>query len=163
MTSPRFGPSGVLPFVAGGGAAAAGPTGGVAVALGGGARAGVNVAEAACSGMRCRGLIFPPPGGIPYLVTTSGDAMIALLPRTSVVKVVGILSSSTQTYSGSLGTSPNRGFLIRSHRVSAGLIATDGSPAFGSPKTLRIVEQPQVARSTTTSARDRRIMAPPIP
>src|SRR5262245_46240637 len=138
MTSPRFGPSGVLPFVAGGGGAAAGPAG----AFAGGAPAGVNVAETVCSGMRCRGLIFPPPGGIPYLVTTSGDAIIAPLPRTSVVKVVGILSSSTQTYSGSLGTSPNRGFLIRSHRVSAGLIATDGSPAFGSPKTLRIVEHP---------------------
>src|SRR5262245_15607882 len=138
MTSPRFGPSGVLPFVAGGGAAATGP----ADAFVGGAPAGLKVVEAVCSGMRCRGLIFPPPGGIPYLVTTSGDAMIAPLPRTSVVKVVGILSSSTHMYSGSLGTSPNRGFLTRSHRVSADLIATDGSPEFGSPKTLRIDEQP---------------------
>src|SRR5262252_5225853 len=134
MTNPRFGPSGVLPFVAGGGAAAAGPAGAFAGAFAGGAPAGVKVVEAVCSGMRCRELIFPPPGGIPYLVTTSGDAMIAPLPRTSVVKVVGILSSSTQTYSGSLGTSPNRGFLIKSQRVSAGLIATEGSPAFGSPR-----------------------------
>src|SRR5262247_1019020 len=129
MTSPRFGPSGVLPFVAGG--CAAGSAGALVVAFAGGAPAGVKVVEAVCSGMRCRGLILPPPGGIPYLVTISGDAMIAPLPRTSVVKVVGILSSSTQSYSGSLGTSPNRGFLIRSQRVSAGLIATDGSPAAG--------------------------------
>src|SRR5262245_11399451 len=140
MTSPRFGPSGVLPFVAGG--CAAGSAGALVVAFAGGAPAGVSAGGAVRSGMRRRGPILPPPGGIPYLVTISGDAMIAPLPRTSVVKVVGILSSSTQTYSGSLGTSPNRGFLIRSQRVSAGLIATDGSPALGSPKTLRIVEQP---------------------
>jgi hypothetical protein len=53
-----------------------------------------------------RGLILPPPGGVPYFATTSGVAMIADLPRRSVVIVVGTLSSSTHTYSGSLGTSP---------------------------------------------------------
>jgi hypothetical protein len=53
--------------------------------------------------------------------------MIALLPRISVVSVVGTRSSSTQMYSGSLGTSPNRGFLISSQRVSADLRSTDGS------------------------------------
>src|SRR5262249_36973178 len=142
MTRPRFGPSGVLPFVAGGGAASAGPADAFVGAFAGGAPAGGKVVEAVCSRMRCRELVFPPPGCLPYLVTTSRDALIAPWPRTSVGKVVGILSSSTQMYSGSLGTSPNRGFLTRSHRVSADLIATDGSPEFGSPKTLRIVEQP---------------------
>src|SRR5436190_565374 len=45
--------------------------------------------------------------------------MMAPLPRMRVVSVVGTLSSSTHTYSGSLGTSPKRGFLMRSHRLSA--------------------------------------------
>src|SRR6185436_1261774 len=161
MTRPRFGPSAALPFVAGGGATGAGPAGALAAgAFAGGAPTGVKVVEAVCSGIFWRGLIFPPPGGMPYLVTTSGDAMMAPLPRTSVVKVVGILSSSTQTYSGSLGTSPNRGFLINSQRVSADLIATEGSPALGSPRILRIDEQPKVARRTTVSKRKRRITAP---
>src|SRR2546425_1750434 len=47
--------------------------------------------------------------------------MIEPLPNITVPRVTGVLSSSTQTYSGSLGTSPNLGFLIRSHRVSADL------------------------------------------
>src|SRR5205823_7354428 len=63
-----------------------------------------------------RGLILPPPGGVPYFATISGDAMMADCPRSSVAIVVGTLSSSTQTYSGSLGTSPKRGFLISSQR-----------------------------------------------
>ncbi|OGL05581.1 MAG: hypothetical protein A3H48_02770 [Candidatus Rokubacteria bacterium RIFCSPLOWO2_02_FULL_71_18] len=83
--------------------------------------------------MPWRGLILPPPGGAPYLATTSGAAMIAPLPRTSVVTVVGILSSSTHTYSGSLGTSPNRGFLMSTQRVSADRSAIEGSPGIGTP------------------------------
>src|SRR5437762_6711194 len=72
-----------------------------------------------------RGLILPPPGGVPYLATISGCAMMADWPRSSVVIVVGTLSSSTQTYSGSLATSPKRGFLMRSQRVSADLMTTE--------------------------------------
>ena len=53
--------------------------------------------------------------------------MRALLPRISVVSVVGTLSSSTQMYSGSLGTSPKRGFLMSSHRASADLRSIVGS------------------------------------
>ena len=60
--------------------------------------------------------------------------MIAPLPRTSVVIVVGSLSSSTQTYSGSLRTSPKRGFLMRSQRVSADLRLMVGSPGLAMPK-----------------------------
>jgi len=86
-------------------------------------------------------------------------------PKTTVPKVVGILSSSTQTYSGSLGTSPKRGFLIRSHRVSADLIVTDGSPVLGTPTMLLAVEQPNAVTATTTasSAKRRTVMVPPIP
>ena len=99
------------------------------------------------------------------MATISGGAMIEPLPNISVVSVIGILSSSTQTYSGSLGTSPNRGFLIRSHRVSADLIVTDGSPALGTPITLFAVEQPHAVTSatTTSSAKRRTVMRPPIP
>src|SRR2546425_11609774 len=60
----------------------------------------------------------------------------------SPVNVKGILSSSTQMYSGSLGTSPKRGFLIKSQRVSAGLIATGGSPGGAAPSALRTGGQP---------------------
>src|SRR2546428_507382 len=126
---------------------------------------GLDAGEAAsvAVGMPCRGLISPPPGGAPYLATISGAAMIAALPRTRVVKVTGILSSSTQTYSGSLGTSPNLGFLIRSHRVSADLIVTEGSPGVGRPSTCFAVVQPKAASATTASARERPSMYAPIP
>src|SRR5262249_52805625 len=109
--------------------------------------------------------IFPPPGGEPYRATISGEAMIEPLPNITVPKVVGVLSSSTQTYSGSLGTSPNRGFLIRSHLVSADLIVTEGSPTLGKPMTLLAVGQPNAATATTTtsSVRRRNFMVPPIP
>src|SRR5437879_2599798 len=66
--------------------------------------------------------------------------MIEPLPKTSVFTVRGTLSSSTQMYSGSLGTSPNRGFLMSSQRVSALLSVTLGS-SFGSrPASERMVE-----------------------
>src|SRR5206468_6548960 len=99
-----------------------------------------------------RGLVLPPPGGVPYFATISGDAMMADCPRSSVVIVVGTLSSSTQTYSGSLGTSPKRGFLISSQRVSADLIATDGSPGEGTPSTWRTPAQPGSARSSASDS-----------
>ncbi|PYN42631.1 MAG: hypothetical protein DME00_28660 [Candidatus Rokuibacteriota bacterium] len=90
--------------------------------------------------------------------------MIELLPNTTVPRVTGVLSSSTQTYSGSLGTSPKRGFLIRSHLVSADLIATDGSPALGTPRTCFAVEQPNAVTATTrSSARRRTVIVPAIP
>src|SRR3989475_1792764 len=104
----------------------------------------------------CRGLILPPPGGEPYLATISGCAMIADWPRSSVVIVVGTLSSSTHTYSGSLGTSPKRGFLMRSQRVSADLMTTDGSPGSRTPRIVFIVVQPERAttgRSSQTRCR----------
>src|SRR5947207_14730607 len=93
--------------------------------------------EAVWYGTPWRGLILPPPGGVPYFATTSGGAMIALLPRTRVVSVIGILSSSTQTYSGSLGTSPNRGFLMRGQRVSADLVALEGCGGASPPRARR--------------------------
>src|SRR5438034_8756016 len=77
----------------------------------------------------------------------------------SPVNVKGILSSSTQMYSGSLGTSPKRGFLIKSQRVSAGLIATDGSPGDGTPSAWRTVAQPESAR-TSASHSVRRCFVP---
>jgi len=67
-----------------------------------------------------------------------GAAMMALFPRMSVVSVVGTLSSSTQTYSGSLGMSPKRGFLMRSHRLSADFSVV-GSPRDVDPMMLFIV------------------------
>jgi hypothetical protein len=73
----------------------------------------------------------PPPGGCPYFATTSGGASSVDLPNTKDFSVVGIFSSSTQTYSGSLGMSPKRGFLMRSHFDSARLSSTLGSPALG--------------------------------
>src|SRR5881628_2800043 len=155
MTSPFFGPSDALPLGAARGPPV--PRAGAAVVWVGAAAVSV------CVGMPWRGLIFPPPGGEPYLATISGGAMIALLPRTRVVKVVGVLSSSTQTYSGSLGTSPNLGFLIRSHRVSADLIVTDGSPEVGMPNTCFAVVQPTAVSTTTTSARERTVMVAAIP
>src|SRR5262245_12244048 len=80
--------------------------------------------------------------------------MIALLPRISVVSVVGTLSSSTQMYSGSLATSPKRGFLMRSHRGSADLMSIVGSACWGSPTTWRTWLHP--ARSTSTRTPQRR-------
>src|SRR5436190_18362637 len=103
-----------------------------------------------------RGLILPPPGGVPYLATISGCAMMADWPRSSVVIVVGTLSSSTQTYSGSLATSPKRGFLMRRQRVSADLMTTDGSPGSRTPRIVFIVVQPERAttgRSSQTRCR----------
>src|SRR2546427_5070647 len=78
----------------------------------------------------------------------------------SPVNVKGILSSSTQMYSGSLGTSPKRGFLIKSQRVSAGLIATDGSPGDATPSAWRTVAQPEGAR-TNAGPRVRGGFVPP--
>src|SRR5207237_9910677 len=98
-----------------------------------------------------RGLILPPPGGVPYFATISGDAMMADCPRSSVVIVVGTLSSSTQTYSGSLGPSPKRGFLMRSQRVSADLMTTDGSPGSWIPSSFLAVLQPEKTRAGSTS------------
>src|SRR2546426_11859384 len=80
----------------------------------------------------------------------------------SPVNVKGILSSSTQMYSGSLGTSPKRGFLIKSHRVSAGLIATDGSPGDATPSARRTGAQPESAR-TSASHSGRRGFVPRAP
>ena len=106
-----------------------------------------------------RGLILPPPGGGPYLATISGGAMIALLPRTRVVSVVGSLSSSTHTYSGSLRTSPKRGFLMSTQRVSADLRLMVGSPGPVMPSIERTVLQPDAATSTTSNtARDHTFM-----
>ncbi len=69
----------------------------------------------------------PPPGGAPYLATTSGGAIRVDWPNMKDFTVVGTLSSSTQVYSGSLAMSQQRGFLIRSHLGSAGRIVTEGS------------------------------------
>src|SRR5689334_6059208 len=105
----------------------------------------------------CRGLILPPPGGLPYFATISGDAMIADCPRSSVVIVVGTLSSSTHTYSGSLGTSPKRGFLMSSQRVSADLITTDGSPLSATPSNVLTVLQPESTTAHATSHTSSRV------
>src|SRR5439155_13882245 len=149
-TRPRLGRSCALPFVGGDTAAAA---------RRGGASASAAVDPVADGvvwvGTPCRGLILPPPGGAPYLATISGVAMIAPWPRTRVVRVIGILSSSTHTYSGSLATSPNRGFLISSHRVSAALMVTEGSPAGWPPRICFKVEQPEVANAATTATTTR--------
>ncbi len=80
----------------------------------------------------------------------------------SPVNVKGILSSSTQMYSGSLGTSPKRGFLISSQRVSADLIATDGSPGEGTPSAWRTVEQPDSASASASHNVRRGFMLGPI-
>src|SRR5438067_10130009 len=108
-----------------------------------------------------RGLILPPPGGVPYFATISGWAMIADFPRSSVVIVVGTLSSSTQTYSGSLGTSPKRGFLMRSQRVSADLMTTDGSPGSWIPSSFLAVLQPEKTRAGSTSQTRNRLFIRP--
>src|SRR4029453_14674844 len=99
-----------------------------------------------------RGLMRPPPGGAPYFATISGEAMRLLLPKTSVPMVVGILSSSTQMYSASLGRSPKRGFLMRSHFGSAALISTEGSESLGIPaSSLRVGSSPPQAESESES------------
>src|SRR5712692_2332474 len=95
----------------------------------------------------------PPPGGAPYLATISGGAMRLDLPNTSVPMVVGILSSSTQTYSGSLGMSGNRGFLMSSHLGSAALISMLGSSVFGRPTSSRRLGPPQALRLTAITRR----------
>src|SRR5437588_12956821 len=104
-----------------------------------------------------RGLILPPPGGVPYFATISGDAMMADCPRSSVVIVVGTLSSSTQTYSGSLGTSPKRGFLISSQRVSADLMTTEGSPGSTMPTSFFNMLQPETASTGSRSQTSGRV------
>src|SRR5436190_17857195 len=80
----------------------------------------------------------------------------------SPVNVKGILSSSTQMYSGSLGTSPKRGFLIKSQRVSAGLIVTDGSPGDGTPSAWRTEEQLESARTSASHSVRRCFVPRPI-
>src|SRR5881296_4640999 len=80
----------------------------------------------------------------------------------SPVNVKGILSSSTQMYSGSLGTSPKRGFLIKSQRVSAALIATDGSPGDATPSAWRTVAQPESARTSASHSVRRCFVPRPI-
>src|SRR5438093_4460877 len=104
-----------------------------------------------------RGLILPPPGGVPYFATISGDAVIADCPRSSVVIVVGTLSSSTQTYSGSLATSPKRGFLISSQRVSADLMTTEGSPTSWTPRIFLTMLQPETATAGSNSQTSSRV------
>src|SRR5215510_7769351 len=84
----------------------------------------------------------PPPGGDPYLATIAGGAMMLPLPKTSVLSEVGIFSSSTQMYSGSLATSPNRGFLMSSHFGSVARSVTLGSPYAGKPASSRILTHP---------------------
>src|SRR2546428_4988000 len=140
-------------------------------AAGGAARAGAGAVLAArggsgdgaegCVGTPRRGLILPPPRGGPYLATISGAATSAFLLMRPV-NVKGLLSSSTQMYSGSLGTSPKRGFLIKSQRVSAGLIATDGSPGDGAPSAWRTVGQPGSARSSASHSVRRCFVPRPI-
>ena len=110
-------------------------------------------------GTFCRGLIRPPPGGEPYLATTSGGAMRLDLPNTSVFIVVGILSSSTQMYSGSLGTSPKRGFLMRSHLGSADLISTLGSLCLGNPTSSRKLTHPDDTVAVRQSPSPRQMQA----
>src|SRR6266849_5074183 len=83
--------------------------------------------------------------------------MIEPVPRMRVVRVVGTLSSSTQMYSGSLGTSPKRGFLIRSQRVSADFRSTDGSLWTGRPAIWRIVLHPVNSTRTTIAQARRRV------
>src|SRR2546428_2756128 len=79
----------------------------------------------------------------------------------SPVNVKGILSSSTQMYSGSLGTSPKRGFLIKSQRVSAGLIVTGGSPGDGAPSARRTGGQPGSAPTSASPTVRRGVLPPP--
>src|SRR2546430_953270 len=140
---------------AAGGAARAGA--GAVLTVRGGSGDGAEV----CVGTPWRELILPPPGGGPYLATISGGAMSAFLLM-SPVNVKGILSSSTQMYSGSLGTSPKRGFLIKSQRVSAGLIVTDGSPSDGTPSAWRTVAQPESARTSASHSVRRCFVPRPI-
>src|SRR6266542_6730339 len=85
----------------------------------------------------------PPPGGDPYLATTSAGAMMLFLPKTSVFIVKGTLSSSTQTYSGSLATSPSGGFLMSSHLGAVARIVTLGSFWIGKPASSRKLTHPE--------------------
>src|ERR1700730_213389 len=95
----------------------------------------------------------PPPGGAPYLDTISGEAMRLDLPNTRVPIVVGILSSSTQTYSGSLGRRGRRGFCRSTHLGSAALISTLGSSTLGRPTISRRLAPPQALRAMATTTR----------
>src|SRR5437867_13160507 len=123
------------------------PFAAAAPALGGGGAGSTDTA------IFWRGLMRPPPGGEPYLGTISGGAMRLSLPKIRVPIVVGTLSSSTQMYSGSLGTSPKRGFLMRSHLFSAALILIVGSLLDGSPaNSRRLGSSPQPERTAATSA-----------
>src|SRR2546428_7568464 len=79
----------------------------------------------------------------------------------SPVNVKGILSSSTQMYSGSLGTSPKRGFLIKSQRVSAGFVAAGRSPGGGAPSAPRPGGQPGGARTSPSPNAGQGFMPPP--
>src|SRR5262245_58098353 len=104
----------------------------------------------------------PPPGGDPYFATSSGGAIMLDLPRSRLFMVVGTLSSSTQMYSGSLGTSPNRGFLIRSHFGSLGRRVTLGSFCAGSPASSRMLTQPPSETPATHTPTARRAMLEPF-
>src|SRR3990172_2009765 len=102
----------------------------------------------------------PPPGGEPYFATTSGVARSEDLPSTSDLSVVGSLSSSTQMYSGSLATSPKRGFLIRSHLDSALLICTLGSFCAGRPASSLMLTQPERSAAEASRTRQRGVAIP---
>src|SRR5215471_10681988 len=91
----------------------------------------------------------PPPGGDPYFATSSGAAIMLDLPKTRLFMVVGTLYSSTQMYSGSLGTSPKRGFLIRSHLGSVGLRVTLGSFCLLYPASSRTLTHPPAKMPAT--------------
>src|ERR1700730_10802120 len=91
----------------------------------------------------------PPPGGDPYLDTISGGASRVDWPKTNDLTVVGTLSSSTQMYSGSLATSQQRGFLIRSHFGSAGRRATDAALGDANPRYSRHPRPPHPEVTST--------------
>src|SRR3989442_4675819 len=80
----------------------------------------------------------------------------------SHVNVEGILPSFPDMYSGSLGTSPKRGFLIKSQRVWAALIVADGSPSDGTPSAWRRVAQPASARTSASHSVRRCFVPRPI-
>ena len=97
----------------------------------------------------------PAPGGAPYFATISGGAIRLDLPKIRVFMVVGTLSSSTQMYSGSLATSPKRGFLIRSHLGSARPERDDWDRSAGrSPASSRRLDTPARKHADRAQARD---------
>src|ERR1700730_8772209 len=91
----------------------------------------------------------PPPGGVPYFATISGGASRVDWPKTNDLTVVGTLSSSTQMYSGSLATSQQRGFLIRSHFGSAALRVTEAGLGEARPRYSRQPRPPHPDTVTT--------------